>query len=258
MLLPFDELKSHNFTLSDINVIHQNPAYRMLNVKSRVVNGFLYVSSGMAEYKFDDEVMPLSSGAIAYLPVASRHKLIITSPEIEFYRVDFTLHVEGKLALFSSTPLKITDNAPHECIEAIHFLEKNYRFENNTIIKTEMMCKIFSSLQKPVSSIRAKKLAPALRYMNEHLTERFNCSELASMCYLSTAQFYTLFVEEYGLTPLQYRDKFLIQRSKLLLKSDGISVGETAFMLGFDNQAYFSRFFKKHMKISPIEYKNKL
>jgi YesN/AraC family two-component response regulator len=46
-----------------------------------------------------------------------------------------------------------------------------------------------------------------------------------------------------------------MERAKSLL-SDKYTVGETAKMLGYDNVGYFSRLFRKHIGISPTEYRS--
>ena len=43
MILPFDELQKHEFSLSDIKVMLQSPQYRFLAQKNRLCNGFLYI-----------------------------------------------------------------------------------------------------------------------------------------------------------------------------------------------------------------------
>ena len=66
------------------------------------------------------------------------------------------------------------------------------------------------------------------------------------------------FKEAYGLTPLQYLSEVRISQAKNLLRfSKNYSIGKIAFEIGFDDQLYFSRFFKKHTGLSPSEYRDK-
>ncbi|MBO5908285.1 MAG: AraC family transcriptional regulator [Clostridia bacterium] len=74
------------------------------------------------------------------------------------------------------------------------------------------------------------------------------------MCFLSTAQFYNLFNEQFEMTPLEYRNRLLTERAKELLSTTESTVAEIADMLGFSNIAYFSRFFKKQTGTSPSTY----
>lgn len=254
MLIPFDELKQHSFSLSDIKVILQNPPYVELRVKERCCNGFIYIRSGSCRYAFDGGEFLLSDGSVAYLPFGSRHRLTILSGSAVFYRVDFTLHIDGELALFSDHPIKLTDQASPECIQAIAALEADYGIGENTIIKTEKLCTILSSLQKNTMSAARKRLMPAVIHLQDHASDNINCTSLAGLCFLSTSRFYDLFRAEFGVTPLQYRDLLLISRAKAMLSAGDITVREVAFATGFEKDAYFSRFFKKHVGIPPSEY----
>jgi two-component system response regulator YesN len=48
-----------------------------------------------------------------------------------------------------------------------------------------------------------------------------------------------------------------LSRAKELLMREGYKVQDVAIELGFDNVPYFTRFFKKHMGITPLDYKTK-
>lgn len=254
MLLPFEDLKLHPFELSNINVILQNPQYRELNSRGRTCNGFIYIKEGSCRYEFEDGGFELCEGGLTYLPLKSYHKFTITSESILFYRVDFTLTVNGKPAYFSDRPLKICDQTPIECVEAIAALESDYSIGDNMIIKTEKMCTVFAALQRTTVDPLEQRLTPAVKYLHEHAADGVDCSALAELCFLSKSRFYDLFHKVNGLSPLEYRNQLLLKRAKALLMSGDVSVGETAFAVGFENLAYFSRFFKKRVGISPVEF----
>ena len=254
MQMNFSELKNHNFELSNINVFLQRPVYRELKQKSRIPNGFLFITKGKCIYSFNNEEIELNPKSVIYLPRGSKHLLQILTDDIEFYRLDFDAKIKNELVYFSDSPLKITDNASVECIDTVKNLLDNYKFIDDTIAKTELMCKIFRLLQENVVSKRYLKLFPAVNYIYENITTSADCRFLASMCYLSVAQFYRLFSEEFNCTPLEYRDKLLITRAKTLLESGDYTVTEVSESLGFESVAYFSRFFKKHTGVSPKNY----
>jgi len=58
--------------------------------------------------------------------------------------------------------------------------------------------------------------------MGDPVTEHFNASELAAFCNLSTTQFYRLFRMEYGVTPLEYHNNFLLRKAERLLETPAI------------------------------------
>ncbi len=254
MIVAFEQLKNYAFELSNIHVLYQKPAYRVLNIKKRTSNGFLCITKGRCVYCFQGGEFTLGPGAVVYLPFSSKHKLTVTSEDIEFYRIDFTVKMQGKIVRFSEQPLKITDTVPKECMQAICTLAEDYLFENNTVAQAEYICKIFRCLQAYTVPAQMQRLEPAIRYLHEHLTEEADCRKLAALCAVSTAQFYNLFHEEYDTTPLKYRNRLLMRRAELLLQADDITVAEVAELLGFESAAYFSRFFKKHQGVSPSAY----
>lgn len=251
MILTINELRKQDFQLSKINIFHQKPRYRNLSVKRRGANSFLFILHGSCTYSSDSGSFELVPGSVVYLPYGSAHRMEVHSEDIEFYRVDFDVTVENEIVLFSNAPQKMCHLVPNECMEAVQTLLAHCQFVHNSIRKTELMCTIFRTLATKPANARKERLAPAVQYLLEHLTERIDCSSLAQACNLSSAQFYNLFREVYHMPPLEYRDSLLMNRAVILLQDDTFSVAEVAEMLGFESVSYFSRFFKKYRGISP-------
>jgi len=250
MILSLESLKTTFFSLSDIDAFLRRPSYRELIVENRGVNGFMYVKNGKCRYDFAGQSFEMEAGSLVYLPYGSCHRMTVLSEDISFYCVNFILTVSGEVALFSDCPVKLTDRLSPEVAESISAMET----EHSTVVKTEKLCFLLSALGKSATSPRAEKLYPAVTYIHEHLTEPFSSQILAERCYLSSAQFYNLFLAEYEITPLMYRNRLILSRAEALLMQEGITVSEVAESLGFESNAYFSRFFKKHKGISPSEY----
>jgi len=59
-------------------------------------------------------------------------------------------------------------------------------------------------------------------------------------------------------TPKSFIDNFVILEAKRLLVSTNLSAKEIGFSLGFDEPTNFQKFFKKHTKIKPIEFRKKM
>lgn len=59
-------------------------------------------------------------------------------------------------------------------------------------------------------------------------------------------------------TPLQLIQERIILEAKRLLAYTDKSVKQITYELGFEDPAYFSNFFKKHMSQSPVDFRNKL
>ena len=254
MIIPFKKLSENEFSISKINVIRQKPLYRTLTVKKRICNGFLFFIKGECVYEFDDKKITCTAGTVIYLPSESNHVLKLMSPDIEFFRVDFTIRVKGEFVLFSNKPFKMTDAFSKDCLDAVDQLNNLCLYSNDNILKMQKLLYIFDCLRKGGKREKKGKIYPASVYIAEHFAEPLNCNELAKLCYLSTSQFYNLFTKQFKMTPLQYRDKLVVEKAKVMLKLEEVTISEIAEILGFADVAYFSRFFKKHVGKSPSEF----
>lgn len=57
------------------------------------------------------------------------------------------------------------------------------------------------------------------------------------------------------MTALQFIDRMIILDAKFLLKSSKEQIKQIALTLGFQNNSFFTKYFRKHTGLSPIEYR---
>lgn len=57
------------------------------------------------------------------------------------------------------------------------------------------------------------------------------------------------------MTALQFIDRMIILDAKFLLKSSKEQIKQIAVTLGFQNNSFFTKYFKKHTGLSPLEYR---
>jgi len=91
-------------------------------------------------------------------------------------------------------------------------------------------------------------------YISEHLNERITLSGLAAMIDRSTSFLSHNFPLEFGMPLKEYVCKKRMDRAKELL-GDGCSVKETAMQLGYYDEFYFSKEFKRYFGQSPSLFK---
>ena len=58
-----------------------------------------------------------------------------------------------------------------------------------------------------------------------------------------------------GLAPLEYQTSLRIRRACHLLSSSDLPIAQIAAETGFDTPAYFARYFRKRLNMSPSEYR---
>jgi AraC-like DNA-binding protein len=48
----------------------------------------------------------------------------------------------------------------------------------------------------------------------------------------------------------------ILEEAKILLKNSSLNVSEIAYSLGFTKASHFTNFFKKHVDVSPLKFRN--
>ena len=99
-------------------------------------------------------------------------------------------------------------------------------------------------------------LKNALRYIDKHYRENVRLDEVANYVGLNSSYFSTIFKKEMKIIFSQYITGKRIEEACRLLKNTNMSLVAIASELGFDNQSYFSRSFKKHIGMSPKKFRH--
>jgi transcriptional regulator GlxA family with amidase domain len=100
-----------------------------------------------------------------------------------------------------------------------------------------------------------KAVTDSLAFINDNFSERFSLAQLAEKCEISNSQFIRRFKAATGITPSEYLLKVRLSHAKQLLLNSDLLIKEIAQLCGFENEYYFSNFFKKNMKLSPKNYR---
>lgn len=103
-----------------------------------------------------------------------------------------------------------------------------------------------------------KAVEPAVVRLRDHHREHFSGEELAAACNMNRHHFCRVFKRAMGMTPVQYQNECRLRIADVLLKTGSISISEIAQQVGFRDEAYFSRAYKKSRGVSPMEAKSKL
>lgn len=92
-------------------------------------------------------------------------------------------------------------------------------------------------------------------WLQLHSKEHLSLQDLADQMNLSTSRAGKVFKQLFGMTFTQVINKVRIENSKMLLKSTRLGLSEIARSVGFENEYYFGRVFKKQMNLSPGRFR---
>lgn len=81
-------------------------------------------------------------------------------------------------------------------------------------------------------------------------------NEIADELFVSSKHLSEVLKRETGSTANQHIQKRIVHHARQLLIHTSYTVSEIAFQLGMDNPPYFTRLFKKHEGLSPVEFRN--
>ena len=81
---------------------------------------------------------------------------------------------------------------------------------------------------------------------------------MAEVAGLSQYYFSRSFKQVVGLSPRQYVIRQRVSAAKRLLAQSQCSVLEVSWQLGFSTQTQFTKFFQKHVGMSPTDYRRNL
>ncbi|HEY9595014.1 MAG TPA: AraC family transcriptional regulator [Spirochaetia bacterium] len=91
-------------------------------------------------------------------------------------------------------------------------------------------------------------------YMEENVYSELNLNRIGDLLGVSTSHLNAVFKSYTAMTPYQYFISIKIRKAKELLERGDLSVKEVAFRLGFTDQYYFSRLFRRKTGLPPSRW----
>lgn len=95
----------------------------------------------------------------------------------------------------------------------------------------------------------------ALRYMADHYSEKLELNDVAEYVQLSPSYFSTLFHQVVGISFREQLSRIRVEESKLLLLSTDYPLAEIAVSVGFPDQSYYCKVFKRIVGLTPRKFR---
>ncbi|WP_291909067.1 AraC family transcriptional regulator [Chitinophaga sp. CB10] len=90
-----------------------------------------------------------------------------------------------------------------------------------------------------------QRILRSLQYIRTHLHKPISLEVLAESCFLTKDHFIRLFKKHMGCTPGKYIQERKIERAQHIMMTQDVTIKDLAYSLGFENNSYFNRFFRK-------------
>lgn len=135
-------------------------------------------------------------------------------------------------------------------------LIKNYLIELFAVINEYAENKLkVKNVGKKENSYTAEVCLKAKTFIEKNYEKKLLLNVIANEVNLSTFRFAHVFKQYAGISPIDYVIKIRIDNAKRLLKATDKPVSEIANDVGFFDQNYFTRIFKKLEKTTPSKYR---
>ncbi|MFY0518337.1 helix-turn-helix domain-containing protein [Lysinibacillus sp. UGB7] len=122
----------------------------------------------------------------------------------------------------------------------------------------ELIYRIFQELNEGLGKPHEMDKVEAARlYLEQHVHEPISIQTLADSLKISTRHLLRTFKDRYGIGPQIYLQQLRIEKAKHYLLSNHYGIREIAISLGYEDEYYFSRAFKKETNMAPSIFRRK-
>lgn len=121
------------------------------------------------------------------------------------------------------------------------------------LFMAQLMKEARDTMPNPGSSSSQYVLA-AIKYIQFNYSHDISVDDIAKAVGVSRSHLYRVFMANVGQSPIDYLTGFRISEACSLLKNAHLSIAEIAVSVGFFDQFYFSRVFKKVKGVPPSKY----
>lgn len=132
---------------------------------------------------------------------------------------------------------------------------KNWEEIKATIVEVEE--KLISVVVRFIGCNNNSIVKQACEYVLGHIDKELSVKALSERLYISKSYLSDLFKQKFGVSLLEYITMVKMERAKMLLRDDNLKNYEIAYKLGFHDNEYFNKVFKKYTGMSLTEFRQK-
>lgn len=245
------------------------PTYRP---KGRLDFQIIYIASGLGHFHFDtpdNETIVPAGNIVLYRPKEMQKYEYYGKDKTEVYWIHFTgSEVKNILRKYGFQDNKrvfsVGSSMEYERVFKRIILELQRCQENYEEMLTLLLRHLFIIFERELKREHVVKneyldreMDIATTFFNENYNRDINIEEYASSRGMSVSWFIRNFKKYTGQTPMQFIVSLRINNAQILLENTEYSINEISSIVGYENQLYFSRLFRKQKGYSPTQYRKK-
>ncbi len=144
-------------------------------------------------------------------------------------------------------------------------LNRNYLTDISSITQFDGLCiwlthevhKQIDNIFKYPSIRHSDVIHKTMYFIRQNFEKKISLDDAAKEVYLSASYLSKIFKDETGISFNRYLNNIRIEKSKALLLSERIRLTDISVMVGFEDQSYYTKVFKRTTGILPSVYRKK-
>lgn len=270
--LPVDFVTDDSITGDILNQYGRFPCHIKAGVFVLCTRGTVRATINLSEYTIsrNDFVTVLPGSFIQIHEVSSDTRVCFAGFSSEFIaRVSYVETFLDFLPMILNNPIMpLREEIAQLYRNAFSLLIRAYDLPN-TLDNKEILKSIFTIFFQGVGELY-KRCKPTtnepikrehelyrqfIQLLMANYTQEHEVSFYAKKCGVTPAHFSGAIRKASGHSPLAIITGIIVMNAKAQLKSTRLPVKEIAFSLGFNNLSFFNKYFRKHVQMTPQEYR---
>ncbi|NEW05780.1 AraC family transcriptional regulator [Paenibacillus sp. SYP-B3998] len=231
-------------------------------------NKFYYICDGNGWIKLDGKLYRPQAGQLFFAPAGVLQSFSVTNePPYTMYWCHFTSNYAlNQLFRSSGIPNLISVEEGSGLLEYFRQLIDN-RSQDGLTTSIKIQSALFEIIAYFIDHARLEsyedvkfasmnKLVDTIKYIDANLDKEITIHELSQTAHFHPNYFIRFFKNHLGVPPMRYIYDRRLERAKELLGCFTLSINEVARRSGFNDASHFSTSFKKHVGVSPTDFRN--
>ena len=160
----------------------------------------------------------------------------------------------GRAAIDAGANPGHTLDMSRDCLEKLPSMQN---IEELCLWLSEVTNEYMDSVFRYADARHANAIHRCTQYIEAHYAEKISLEQLAGMVFLSPPYLSRIFKEETGASFNAYLNRVRIEKSKELLRHGGLRLADIAGAVGFEDQSYFTKVFKRAAGDTPNHYRDR-
>ncbi len=263
---PFSETEQQKMTRKDVYDLIIVPAMFSTRIEEVVQNEARIIDWLKQQYKADTELASICVGSflLAATGLLDGKKATTNWMFADLFRKKYPqVILEDDKVIVDQGKIYTCGGAFSFTTFMIYLIEKFCGHEVAITASKILMINVHQQPQTSFSIFQFQNnhadeaIAMVQKYMEKNYNKTITMTEMAGISSMSPRNLIRRFEQATSNTPLEYLQRFRIENAKKMLENKNDGIEQIAMKCGYEDMSFFRKVFKRHVGMTPREYKDK-